>query len=206
LLKSDVQNAAGTLQMCTGLRSGIEAAVHMANTAWQDDTTEAMLFLDADNAFNRLNRRAALHNVQQLCPSLSTFLTNHYQSPSDLIVANHPSEPVILSSEEGATQGDVLAMAKYAVGIKPLIMALAQCVPVDVCKQSWYADDSNAAGRLRALKKWWDTLTELGPKYGYFPKSAKTILLVKDPSLASTANALFKGSGVQIRLDGHRHL
>ena len=47
LLKSDIKNAAGTLQMCTGLRSGIEAAVHMANTTWQDESTEVMLFVDA---------------------------------------------------------------------------------------------------------------------------------------------------------------
>ena len=49
--------------------------------------------------------------------------------------------------------------------------------------QSWYADDSNAAGRLRALKRWWDTLNELGPKYGYFSKPIKTVkLLVNDRS------------------------
>ena len=72
--------------------------------------------------------------------------------------------------------------------------------------QSWYADDSNAAGRLRALKRWWDTLNELGPKYGYFPKPIKTVLLVKDRSLEKPAKDLFKNSGVQIRFDGHKHL
>ncbi len=102
--------------MCTGLRSGIEAAIHMANSTWNDESTEAMLFVDADNAFNRLN---------QLCPSLYTFLSNHYQCPSDLIVSNHSSDPLLLSSEEGSTQGDVLAMAMYALDIKPLMNELA---------------------------------------------------------------------------------
>ena len=74
LLKADVQMAAGTLQMCTGVKSGIEASILMANATWEDPSTEAMLFVDADNAFNRLNRKAALHNVKQLCPSLYTFL------------------------------------------------------------------------------------------------------------------------------------
>ena len=58
---------------------------------------------------------------------------NHYQSPSDLIVAKLISAPLILSSEEGSTQGDVLAMAMYALGIKPLIIDLTKCVPVDTC-------------------------------------------------------------------------
>ena len=205
LLKSDIQNAAGTLQMCTGLRSGIEAAIHMTNATWQDESTEAMLFVDADNAFNRLNRKAALHNVKQLCPSLHTFLMNHYQCPSDLIVSNPLSDPLFLSSEEGATQGDVLAMALYALGIKPLINELASQVPVSVCKQSWYADDSNGAGRLRALKKWWDTLVELGPKFGYFPKPKKTVLVVKNQHLAE-ATRIFENSGVKLTIEGHRHL
>ena len=110
LLKSDVQNAAGTLQTCTGLKSGIEAAIHTANTVWHEDTTEAVLFVDADNAFNRLNRKAALHNVQQLCPPLFRFLMNHYQSSADLVVPNSHSGPVLLSSEEACTQDDVLAV------------------------------------------------------------------------------------------------
>ena len=55
IVKSDIQRAAGSLQMCTGLRSGIEAAVHMTHRAWSDDSTEAILLVDADNAFNRLN-------------------------------------------------------------------------------------------------------------------------------------------------------
>ena len=45
LLKSDVQKAAGCLQMCTGLRSGIEAAVRMTERAWSDNNTEAILLV-----------------------------------------------------------------------------------------------------------------------------------------------------------------
>ena len=206
LLKTDVQNAAGTLQMCTGLRSGIEASVHMANSAWNDPSTEAMLFVDADNAFNRLNRKAALHNVKQLCPALHTFLMNHYQSAADLIVPNADTGSFHLSSEEGCTQGDVLSMALYALGIKPLVSKLACCVPSEHCKQSWYADDSSAAGKIFAIKKWWDTLTTLGPKFGYFPKPQKTALLVKTPQAAIDAAEVFRGAGIQITAQGHRHL
>ena len=44
-------------------------------------------------------------------------------------------------------------MAFYALGIKPLIDARIQATK-ELFKQSWYADDSNAAGRLREVKKW----------------------------------------------------
>ena len=79
VLKPDIQHAAGCLQLCTGIRSGIEAAVHMNEKAWGDDSTEAVLLVDADNAFNRLNRKVALHNIQQICPPMYTYLLNHYQ-------------------------------------------------------------------------------------------------------------------------------
>lgn len=46
--------------------------------------TDAVLLVDADNAFNRLNRAVALHNIQYTCPPLATILTNIYRAPSRL--------------------------------------------------------------------------------------------------------------------------
>ena len=119
-----------------------------------------------------------------------------YQSSADLAVPNFLSGPVLLSSEEGCTQVDVLAMSKYAVGVTPLVKKLAQCTR---CNQTWYADDSHAMGRLKAIKKWWNTITELGPKYGYYPKPPKTVLVVKNPQLSQEAAMLFRDTGVPWR-------
>ena len=57
VFKSDIQAAGVYLQTCTGIRSGIEAAIHAATDAWQMSSTEAMVQVDTDNAFNRLNRK-----------------------------------------------------------------------------------------------------------------------------------------------------
>ena len=170
LLKSDIQHAAGCLQMCTGIRSGIEAAVHMNERAWADPSTEAVLLVDADNAFNRLNRKVALHNIQQICPPIYTYLFNHYQAPSDLIVAGTFDSDFDLNSEEGCTQGDVAAMAFYGLGVQPLVDKLSSlCNYPQYCKQSWYADDS--------ASKWWDLLISVGPKYmGTSPSQIKLSL------------------------------
>ena len=48
ILKSDIQKAGGCLQTCSGIRSGIEAATHATNTAWNLDGTECLLQVDAD--------------------------------------------------------------------------------------------------------------------------------------------------------------
>ena len=193
--------------MCTGVRSGIEATVHMNEMAWKDESTEAALLVDADNAFNRLNRKVALHNVQQLCPLLHTYLFNHYQTPANLLISNNVGqECATLVSEEGCTQGDVSAMAFYALGVKPLVDSLSSHCSPGHCQQSWYADDSDAVGKLLAIKGWWDKLIHLGPKYGYFPNARKTVLILKTPELINQAKALFRGSGIVIKTDGHKYL
>ena len=60
----------------------------------------------------------------------------------------------MLKSDEGSTQGDVAAMAFYAMGIKPLVDSLAQSTDPAQCKQTWYADDSSAGGKIAEIRKW----------------------------------------------------
>ncbi len=172
---------------------------------WEDEETEAVLQVDADNAFNRLNRAAALHNIHEICPPLYQYLKNHYQMPADLIV-NTTDDHYKLKSDEGSTQGDVAAMPFYALGIKPLVDTLDKSTNSSQCKQSWYADDSSAAGKLARIRKWWDDLNEYGPKYGYFPKPSKTILIVKSSETLKTAQSVFHGTGIKIECSGERHL
>ena len=40
------------------------------------DDTNTILLVDATNAFNALNREAALINIHALCPSLAVVATN----------------------------------------------------------------------------------------------------------------------------------
>ena len=75
--------------------------------------------MDAENAFNSLNRELALKNVEVLYPALHHALANSYNYPSNLYVNN-----TVLASTEGTTQSDPLAMAMYGIGIIPLIELL----------------------------------------------------------------------------------
>jgi hypothetical protein len=99
-------------------------------------------------------------------------------------------------------------MANYALGITPLVNDLANKIAALILKvkQAWYADDSSAIGKLEAIKVWWDTLCELGPKYGYYPKASKTILILKDIAYLPHAKMLFSNCGMKIVCDGQRHL
>ena len=157
------------------------------------------------NAFNRLNRKVALHNIQEVCPPLVTFLYNHYQSAAPLF-ANDNKQQELFLSEEGCAQGDPTARSFYALGVKPLVDSLAECTDKENCKQAWYADDSSATDKLQEIKNWWHNLNLLGHKFGYYPKASKSILILKDESLMPQALELFSDCNIQITCEGQRHL
>ena len=66
-------DASGPLQVCAGQTSGSEAAIHAMRNIFDTDDTDATLLIDASNAFNSLNRAAALHNLRILCPTIATY-------------------------------------------------------------------------------------------------------------------------------------
>ena len=200
LLKPDILEASGCLQTCAGLEGGIEAAVHAMQQIFKSDECEAVILIDAENAFNRLNRKAALKNIKQICPSFHQFLINSYCQPAKLFLEDGSH----ISSEEGVTQGDPAAMAKYALASTPLIDGLMKSSP-DI-KQVWYADDATGAGRIKHLKPFWDNSCKLGPSYGYFPKAAKSVLIVKSPELLQEAKSFFADVEIEITCEGQRHL
>ena len=202
ILIKDIQLAAGTLQTCSGIEAGIEAATHSMRKTFQKDSSECMLLVDASNAFNNLNRIVALHNVREICPSFHRFLDNSYKSPAKLFVADSGS---FIFSKEGVTQGDPVAMAMYSVSTSPFIRTLSNVLDEDEV-QAWFADDSAACGYLNSIKKWWETICRLGPKYGYFPNPTKTVLIVKDPENLQRAKDLFQDVGITVTAEGDRHL
>ena len=178
-----------------GKDAGCKAAVHAIEQLFAADDTEAMILVDATNAFNLLNRQVTLLNCDKTCPAMAHIIINTYCNNSHLFV-----EGQCLLSEEGTTQGDPLAMAMYAIGTLPMIHHLDGIV-----KQTWYVDDSAAASKLEQLRKWWDLLNKIGPLYGYFPNGSKTHILVK-PHYINKAKEMFKDMSITISEEGKRYL
>ena len=201
-LSEDIQNACGLIQTCSGLQSGIDSAVHAMKKVFSHEWCEAVLLVDAENAFNRLNRKEALKNIQISCPPMFKYLHNTYQESTKMYL----SDGSFIWSKEGTTQGDNAAMAMYGLGVKPLIDELSTvCSPNEMC-QVWYADDSSGGGKLLKIKQWLDIIKEKGPKHGYFAKLSKTILILKSEEYLEQANELFKDYGITITLEGNRHI
>ena len=167
------------LDKCPGVRPigigetprRIMAAIHVIRTIFTADDCDAVLLVDANNAFNALNRMTALHNIRVLCPAFATILINTYRVPVYLLVAGGGR----LVSKEGTTQGDPLAMGMYALGIQPLLNRLE-----GLARQVWCTDDATGAGSLAQVRDWWSGIVTHGPAYGFEANANKTWLIVKE--------------------------
>ena len=55
---------------------------HAMKEIFDDAEYEAVILIDATNAFNTLNRKVSLHNIQYICPPFSKILINTYRNSS----------------------------------------------------------------------------------------------------------------------------
>ena len=97
-----------------------------------------------------------------------------------------------LISEEGTTQGDLLAMALYALAIAPLMMKCA-----NNSTQVWYADDASAGGTVRGIFSW--KSCEYTPRFGYFPKASKSSAIIK-PDFKAKALEKFDDTDLVVKM------
>ena len=170
VIKPNVIDASGSIEVCAGHKSGSEAAIHAMREIFEHDNSDAVLLVDASNAFNALNRAAALHDIRVFCPSIATYAINTYREPSRLFIVGGQE----LRSSEGTTQGDPLAMSLYAISLQPVITRLQI---KSTASQCWYADDATGCSSLEDVKTWWDELMVSGPPLGYFPNPQKCFSL-----------------------------
>ena len=195
-LKPEIAKSVGPLQLSAGHAGGCEAACHAMKQIFDAEDCEAVILVDATNAFNSLNRATALLNIRFLCPEFSVYLINTYRVPCKLFLPNG----TVLHSEEGSTQGDNCAAGFYAISTFIMIKDLAAVIG---CKQIWFADDGGAGGKVKAIREWWTRLNLIGPPVGYLPNPPKTIVVVKNDFYDETLSA-FKGTGVHVTKDGPR--
>ena len=112
ILKPDILNSTGYTQLCAGQEAGCEVAVHCVNDLFQSDENHGFIQIDASNAFNSINRNILLSNIKIVCPEIATYIINCYIRPARLFVMGGKE----ITSSEGTTQGDPIAMSMYAIG------------------------------------------------------------------------------------------
>ena len=81
VVRQDVLSVTGIDQLCAGQPGGCEAAIHAIRHLFRSPDCEAVLLADAQNAFNSLNKGAALLNVHNYfvpfsCENLDKLLSS----------------------------------------------------------------------------------------------------------------------------------
>ena len=125
-------------------------SIHAMDKIFKEESTEAVLLVDAENVFNSIKKKEFLHSISILCPAISTFVTklntSSSSTPARLFVIGGSE----IKSTEGTSQGDPVGMAIYALGMTPLIMMMVQLVRIkcDDLKIVAFADNFSAAGNF----------------------------------------------------------
>ena len=173
--RNDIADLCGVDQLCSGIKGGIEGAFHAMKELFEAKRASGwgLLLVDANNAFNSLNRVAAIWNIRIQWPRCARFVFNTYRGYAPLVVQTEHNAEFIFS-KEGVAQGDPLSMLMYAAALMPLIQSLS----TPNCNQNWYADDSACTADLSHLIEWFEKLRSMGPRYGYYPEPKKTVLIV----------------------------
>ena len=117
--REDVKLAAGNLRVFVGHQAGGKATIHAMKEIFKNKEVEAVILVDATNAFNSIDREAMLHNIAVKRPEINRYVQNCYGKPSKffLVDGKQNGDKCILHSEERTAQGDPVAMAKYALGL-----------------------------------------------------------------------------------------
>ena len=166
IISHDIEEAAGPLQVCAGQEGGCEAAVHAMRESSKNQSRKQCSWL-MQQTHSMLSTGWPLSTTSVSCPPLAQILINTYRAPIRMIIPGNGE----ISSSEGTTQGDPLAMAMYALAISPLIDQLrTRCPNV---QQVWFADDATGAASCSNLRSWWDTLSSRGPAFGYHQPDPK---------------------------------
>ena len=139
---SDILNVTGYQQLCAGLESGCKVAVHAVVDLFVEDTSHGFIQIDASNAFISINQILILHNVRILCPEIATYINNCYMKPSRLLITGEKE----ISSNEGTTQGDTIAVEMYALGLIPLLSSIISNNTGNLIHVA-FADDSTGVGK-----------------------------------------------------------
>ena len=118
--------AAGSLQVCTGQETGAEAAIRAMYDISNDEHSEAVLLVDAENAFNSINRNVMIHNISVVCPAISIYVSNGYQSAARLFVIGGKRY-----CQKKELPKAVRHMGIYVMGVTPLLDFLHEFILIN---------------------------------------------------------------------------
>ena len=184
------------LQVGVGVPNGAECLLHTFNRFIRDpalcDDDTAMVFVDFENAFNRVSRQAMLEEVVVHLPRFYGWVQYSYGVGAKLFAGSD-----LIEATSGVQQGDPLGPLLFAMVLQPLLKRIRSGFSLVT---GAYLDDLTLAGPSRQVAEALQWLRREGPSRGLRINIAKTIVwspLGRD----LTSHGLFRGY-VYSRHDG----
>ena len=95
-----------------------------------------------------------------------------------------------ISSDQGTTQSDPLAMGMYALCLMPLLTSIFSNNTGNLIHVV-FADDLTSVGKTHELIEWWKNVLYFGPYFGYYVNEPKSRLIMKEEYI-QIANETFR--------------
>ena len=148
IFTKDITDRAGPLQLSVGQEAGAEAARHAMQDISANEDTEVVLLIDAENAFNSINPKVILHNLN----FIHSIITNSYIAPARLFIIGGGK----ILPQEGTTHCDPATMGAYSLGILSLIHFLLEFISINYFSANnvaevAFADNFTVAGKLTSI-------------------------------------------------------
>ena len=86
LPKNHIMNFSSDIEMFVGQKLCNEAATHTMINFYKQEETEAVIFVDAANTFNNINRKVLFHDIKILYLFVSTYVLNCCSISSRLFI------------------------------------------------------------------------------------------------------------------------
>ena len=83
VIKPNLMASAGNLQLCAAQPAGCESAIHAITEIFKEDETDGLLLIDAENAFNSLNRSVSIKVICYWWTRNSFCRRNNTRRPAD---------------------------------------------------------------------------------------------------------------------------
>lgn len=132
-------------QLGVGIKGGVEMVVHAVESILDDPATcEAILAVDLSNAFNEMERKPILEELQQHFPELLPFVSSLYAHPTPLILRAGVRFRTFWSVT-GVQQGDPLGPVLFALAFHRVLRRVSSKVP-SLTLLGAYLDDITIAG------------------------------------------------------------
>ena len=165
-------------QLGVGVHNACEAICHAAQFLMHNvlDPGYSMIALDFKNAFNTIDRRVMMEELQRISPGASPFVKWSYCNPSPLLVRG--KDPIM--SCTGVRQGDPLGPYLFALTAQKLIDAINHQFAGRLKMNVWYLDDGTIICKSELLPELYNFIVDFIPQLGLELHPAKCVVYAKE--------------------------